>query len=817
MEESTPQSPIVNQCPDCSQSIDVTALTPYAKIVCPSCGSSVRVRTIMGKYHITGELGAGGMSQVFRAMDMHLQREVALKILHQSLSRDSALTAMFEREAKLTASILHPNVVKVYTVGQDQGYFFIAMELVDATSLEGIIAKEGALDETKVLQIAHDVTKGLKAAHDEDLIHRDIKPGNMLVTPDGTSKLVDFGLAVQQGGEDESEDLWATPFYVPPEKLEGEMDTYLGDIYSLGATLYHALAGKPPFEANTSSLDELKVIKKETVDLKAEAPETSRATLKLIEGMMAYSAQDRPKSYDEILGQIEDIERKQFGIRRKRGSRKGSRSFRIMVVGIFSALTAVVAGIYIQLQNDQPVQQPGDLGIGDGERVISAGDNSNTERFLEGRVLISEGKFVKAERIFDELVRETTPSPTTRMWTHYFGGLSKLFLGKEEEARDMFGSIQAVAPQEVGKGAGGTDTATSVLLELSEVMSQPLPVFEENVSFQSDTVGIAGILAVGLKNWQAGQFESGLRLLEQFAGGAPPGGYEWIGDLQGQIAGFKADWKRLQSAPNPSRGNSAEFGSQRVELQSILDSAKTRGAFPELISKRISRIEQMQFAIAQEKAEAEERAKIAAAAKERAEEKMPTGEPEPEPGDLSAAEQEEQSAVLAILSGLSDVSETLLFSGAKAKIQAYEATTPAGEAWRDDLVYGFEKADLFLENLAGNLNAASYEGIVRRREGVPLDAKITRADPSVFIVDLGFGPNEVEVGAFALDWLLEVALETFPEPSAASIGEWESLVFFAIATGQTAEAMKLAERITSIDADFDARWERLMVLRGKPE
>ncbi|MCH1409500.1 MAG: serine/threonine protein kinase, partial [Verrucomicrobiales bacterium] len=236
----------------------------------------------MGKYQITGVLGAGGMSQVFRAMDMHLQREVALKILHQTLSQDSALTAMFEREAKLTASILHPNVVKVYTVGQDQGYFFIAMELVDATSLEEIIAQDGALNEEKVLSIANDVTKGLKAAHEEDLIHRDIKPGNMLVTSDGTSKLVDFGLAVQQGGVDESEELWATPFYVPPEKLEGEVDTYLGDIYSLGATLYHALAGKPPFEANTSSLEELKVIKKNEVDLKSEAPEVTKPTLKLI-------------------------------------------------------------------------------------------------------------------------------------------------------------------------------------------------------------------------------------------------------------------------------------------------------------------------------------------------------------------------------------------------------------------------------------------------------------------------------------------------------------------------------------------------------
>ncbi|MEM9018274.1 MAG: serine/threonine-protein kinase, partial [Verrucomicrobiota bacterium] len=271
MEEDGDLEEVLNQCPDCSQTVNVSHLPPYSKIQCPHCGSSVRIRTMMGQYQITGVLGEGGMSQVFKAVDTHLQREVALKILHQALTQDKALTAMFEREAKLTASILHPNVVKVYTVGKEQGYFFIAMELVNAISLDQLIYNKGALSESEVLSIAHDVTSGLRAAHDQSLIHRDIKPGNMLVTEDGTAKLVDFGLAVQQGREDESEDLWATPFYVPPEKLEGEADTYLGDIYSLGATLFHALAGKPPFDANTSSLEELREIKKADLDLKGEA------------------------------------------------------------------------------------------------------------------------------------------------------------------------------------------------------------------------------------------------------------------------------------------------------------------------------------------------------------------------------------------------------------------------------------------------------------------------------------------------------------------------------------------------------------------
>ncbi|HRQ91183.1 MAG TPA: protein kinase, partial [Bacteroidia bacterium] len=221
MEESAEQTALLMQCPECGKSLDVAGLPPYARIECPHCAAHIRVRTSMGQYEIVGLLGEGGMSQVFRAVDRTLGREVALKVLHQSLGRDTALTAMFEREAKLTASIVHPNVVKVYSVGQDQGYFYIAMELLEAISLEHLIGNKGALSEPEVLAIALDVACGLRAAHEEQLIHRDIKPGNMLVTGDGTTKLVDFGLALQQGGEELSEDLWATPFYVPPEKLEG--------------------------------------------------------------------------------------------------------------------------------------------------------------------------------------------------------------------------------------------------------------------------------------------------------------------------------------------------------------------------------------------------------------------------------------------------------------------------------------------------------------------------------------------------------------------------------------------------------------------
>ena len=159
--------------------------------------------------------------------------------------------------------------------------------------------------ESQVL-IATEVSSGLKAAYHENLIHRDIKPGNVLLTDDGVSKLVDFGLALQQGGTDESDEIWATPYYVPPEKLDDEPDTFLGDIYSLGASLFHILAGVPPFEADTASIEELKVIKRKEVNLRAVARGIP-GMAKLVEEMMAYKPSARPQSYDLILARLNEL------------------------------------------------------------------------------------------------------------------------------------------------------------------------------------------------------------------------------------------------------------------------------------------------------------------------------------------------------------------------------------------------------------------------------------------------------------------------------------------------------------------------------
>ncbi len=804
MEEKENQNPAVNHCPECKQPLDVSLLSPYSKINCTHCGESIRVRTSMGQYDITGLLGEGGMSQVFRASDRHLGREVALKVLHQALSRDAALTAMFEREAKLTALVIHPNVVKVFAVGQDQGYFFIAMELVDATGVEKVIEEKGGIGEPEVLRIAHDVTNGLRAAYDEDLIHRDIKPGNMLVTEDGTTKLVDFGLAVQQGGVDESEELWATPFYVPPEKLDGEPDTYLGDIYSLGATLYHAIAGVPPFEANTSSLEELKEIKKQPVNLKAVAPGASKATVKLIESMMAYSPQSRPQSYEELLKRVDRILLNEFGRSSRYTTTKRSKV--PILAGMAGGLAIMALILYLMIPNEEPLETP-TLGMGDGERVIDASENSNSQQFLKGREHFSTGRFRQAGKTFDDLATATNLSPSTRMWTGFFRGTIALLEGREAESRDAFLEVQ----KNFSSASEDSPEVTTFLGEISSNLVEPLPLLKSDVEFGTSSFDAVGWLLAGLKNWQCGEFDSGMEYLEKFEECSLPSQYGWKDSFGESLKAYRADYALLDSLPNPSRKEATVSLSQlRAGLTQAKEAAQSPGRFPALVKGRLDRVDDIQKLIAEEK-----RAEVKTVVEDSPEKPKPKPKPDEETkmsADERAKAQSELEAIKELYSSFAPYSETLIFTGAIAKLDSFSIESPSSERVKIALSESYTRAGEFIQMFADLLEAGNYQGEILRREGVPLNAEITAANTSSFTVDLGFGPNEVEVESFAPAWMIAACAELKGEPTAENQDHWETIVDFAIAANEGALASQFGESLAAVSPEFSSRWTKLSKL-----
>jgi serine/threonine protein kinase len=292
----------VENCPNCQTALDLSGLGTFSDVVCPSCGHFFKGCSIFQNFQITELLGEGGMGAAYRAIDLTLQREVALKVLKMQAGNMREEAEKLAHEARTTAQINHPNVVRIFDFGEARSQFFIAMELVGGGSLDDVMQQRGVVPEITALEVGIQVAQGLKAAMELGLIHRDIKPANILFADKSTVKLVDFGLAVMATDKATSPtEIWGTPYYVAPEKLDELPEDFRSDIYSLGGTLFHAMAGRPPYEADNSSLVALKQLKSRPVSLQAFAPEVCNETAYVINRMMSKNPDKRYQSYDELI------------------------------------------------------------------------------------------------------------------------------------------------------------------------------------------------------------------------------------------------------------------------------------------------------------------------------------------------------------------------------------------------------------------------------------------------------------------------------------------------------------------------------------
>src|SRR6266705_5280172 len=265
---------MIQTCPACGTAIDTTDAEPLARVTCPNCGEKTRAERTFDHFVLLETLGVGGMGTVYKARDTLLDRFVALKLLRRDLSGESDHASRLREEARVAASVNHPNVIQVFSSGTDHGQFYVVMELVDHGTLDDLIEKRNRLPEEQVLESGIQVAKGLRAAYRQGLIHRDVKPANILFVDEQTAKISDFGLAgaATQGLETEGV-IWGTPYYVAPERLNNEPEDFRSDIYSLGATLFHAVAGKAPIEGDTNSAVVLLDLKSRPLDLHTIAPD----------------------------------------------------------------------------------------------------------------------------------------------------------------------------------------------------------------------------------------------------------------------------------------------------------------------------------------------------------------------------------------------------------------------------------------------------------------------------------------------------------------------------------------------------------------
>lgn len=296
------------ECDVCEAKVFIASdLPPLSTTACTRCESPVMMPLLLRQFKLLSAIASGGMGTVYRALDTWLEREVAVKLMKDEMLLDKEAVNAFDTEARAAASLNHTNIIHIYTYDEHQGKRYLVMEVADNGSLDSRIENEGMLPELDILDIGIKVASALNSALQKGLLHRDIKPGNILFNQEREPKVIDFGLATHSTHHTNyHETIWGTPYYIAPEKVNRQAETFLSDIYSLAATLYHGLIGQVPFEAE--SVEEI-------VAAQIHTPLTppnhivrsiTQSTSDVIYNAMAKEPSHRYQSYSDFIMALEN-------------------------------------------------------------------------------------------------------------------------------------------------------------------------------------------------------------------------------------------------------------------------------------------------------------------------------------------------------------------------------------------------------------------------------------------------------------------------------------------------------------------------------
>ena len=526
-------------CPGCGATVDTSAAEPLARVECQQCGEKVRAERSFDQFVLLETIGIGGMGTVYKARDTLLDRLVALKLLRKDLGEDIDYAARLQQEARVAASVNHPNVIQVYSSGTDHDQFYLVMELVDQGSLDDLIEQQKRLPEELVLEAGIQVAKGLRAAYAKGLIHRDVKPANILFADEHTAKIGDFGLAgaAAEGAETRGE-IWGTPYYVAPERLNSEQEDFRSDIYSLGATLFHAIAGRAPIEGETNSAVTLQKLKNEPVNLAAVAPEVSEPTVRVLNRMVAPDPAKRFASYDELVTELGNAYGLLTGKKEFLATRRKKLPWIIGVAVLLIALIAVGTWAFVSRKRAQTVINAVSMRA---EQLVTLAPLQG--RLMEAQRELSQVNYTKdasrAKEAFTRIALDSQKKQPIYDWARLQQGLAALVGHDTSQARQAFQDVV-----NAGKvGFAQEDVAlANFFVTTAQSLAAPGPP-PKNPSFNPNNYEALGLLLFALKNIDQTNAADALPLLEQFLKATPGGKDKWIADYRRLAQKYLEDCK----------------------------------------------------------------------------------------------------------------------------------------------------------------------------------------------------------------------------------------------------------------------------------
>ncbi len=775
--------------------MDVDKVAPFSNVECPSCNKHTRVKRQFGPYTLLRRHAIGGMSMVFVGHDNTLDREVAVKILSEEFSSDEKRISAFEEEARITASFTHPHVVRVFKTGKAFGRLYIAMELVAGGHLEHQIKERGKIPEKEALQLAIQVADGLKAAHSAGLLHRDIKPGNILLDSGGSAKIVDFGLALMtKAGVAKPDEMWATPFYVPPETIDGLEEDYRADMYAFGSTFYHALAGKPPCTEESMVTTQLREAKKHIVPLSIACPSLTMDTAAVIECAMAYNPSQRFSSYDEMIELLQaalvavQVREKNIknGIpvptavtastalnRRQIAKKKSSETIIVWTAVILVAAVALwVLKTYVISPKPAPVTTVIPV-----ETNPIATDTSGLaigNLYQEARKQLQNQDFGKARASFLQLRANAKCQEPTRTWCAFEALMASFLDGKTSIAIEDADLLST----HLGTSNAPENMRKRLLPWIDELQKYPPLKDGATSKGEEDLLYFMTCMASACKNWEQGKMAEAIPLFTKVKDTPQKGGNELLVIYQKFAADYISDWAKLQSSKlEQLPATSAQCKQMSEALNGVLSSIKTRG-------RAKFQIREWQMLLEREARRLEN----------------------------PDVENNKSGTLDEALAQLPKLNANYQFLDAAEILKKVKPSDAAEIAKRTALLSMYEAAGLFIADLENDINKGAIDSPMQSRDGKRSFTRALSAESGSVTLLTGnveSSLNWQEIRPADVISLSVVAIRRNASEQNKAM-RYEAAVAFQYLSGETAAAEISASKLAATSPAFKTRWATWM-------